>query len=484
VATGSRVLPEYYYLNVDEAHHMESATTNALSFKVTRSEVERTIRELGGTNAGVMGRLLSLGGKLLEPGQIAPLNKLVSEATDKAYQFQNLFKKFFITIDGFLEAMREGRKLGSYAHQVRILPATRTQPAWLEVELVWEDTQHALSPLMNTIEKLAKSLTEITENGEGEIEDLITNITNIYRRLSEYDTNLNALVFEPVAEQIYWAEINPNQNRITLEAAPLHVGALMEKHLWHEKTSVTMTSATLTTNGEFNFIRNRLNAFDADEISLGSPFDYETSTMLYIPDNIPEPSDRNGHQRAVQDALKELCIATGGRTLALFTSYAQLQSTSKAIAPALAEHGIVVYEQGQGASPRSLLESFKNSEQAVLLGTRAFWEGVDIPGDDLSVLAIVKLPFSVPSDPIVAARSETFEQPFYEYTIPEAILAFRQGFGRLIRTKNDRGVVAILDRRVLTKQYGKMFIDSLPPCQVEIGKIKDRPKAAVDWLGI
>ncbi len=131
-----------------------------------------------------------------------------------------------------------------------------------------------------------------------------------------------------------------------------------------------------------------------------------------------------------------------------------------------------------------LLETFKKSERAVLLGTRAFWEGVDVPGEALSVLAIVKLPFDVPSDPIVAARSETFDEPFYQYSIPEAILRFRQGFGRLIRTQSDRGVVAILDRRILSKQYGKLFIESLPECTIMTGRLDELPGEAVKWLGL
>jgi DNA polymerase-3 subunit epsilon/ATP-dependent DNA helicase DinG len=161
-----------------------------------------------------------------------------------------------------------------------------------------------------------------------------------------------------------------------------------------------------------------------------------------------------------------------------------LKKTSQAIGDRLADQGIAVYEQGQGASPHALLESFKTTEQAVLLGTRAFWEGVDVPGEALSVLVLIKLPFSVPSDPIVAARSETFEQPFYEYSIPDAILTFRQGFGRLIRSREDIGVVAIFDKRVLTKQYGKMFIDSLPQCTIQTGPVENLPKTATDWLGI
>jgi ATP-dependent DNA helicase DinG len=259
---------------------------------------------------------------------------------------------------------------------------------------------------------------------------------------------------------------------------------LMEQYLWHEKSSVIVTSATLTTNGSFDYIRGRLNAYDADELLLGSPFDYESSTLLYIPDNIPEPAQRHAYQAAVERGLINLSIATGGRLLALFTSYAQLQQTSRALAGPLGSRGIAVYEQGQGASPHALLESFKTADQAVLLGTRAFWEGVDIPGEALSVLALIKLPFSVPSDPIVAARSETFEQPFYEYNIPEAILTFRQGFGRLIRTQYDRGVVAVFDKRVISKQYGRMFTDSLPQCTTKVARIEDLPKSAVDWLGI
>lgn len=484
IATGSRVLPDYDYLIVDEGHHLESATTSALSFRVTQSDIERSLRELGGTNAGLLGRMLVVSKEILDPGQLAALDQIAQDSTDKAYQFQNSIKNFFISIDVFMEEQREGRQVGSYAHQERIIPATRTQPAWMDVEVAWEDAQGTLVSLTKNLEQVAQALSEMSESGLDEIDDLISNLTNVYRRLKEYDTNLNGLVFEPSPNHIYWTEISPNQKRITLEAAPLHIGELMEKHLWHEKTSITITSATLTTNGEFEYLRNRLQAYDADEIFLGSPYDYESSTLVYIPDNIPEPADRTGHQRAIEKGLIDLCIATGGRTLALFTSYVQLQNTSRAISQVLNDHGIIVYEQGQGASPHSLLESFKSADQAVLLGTRAFWEGVDVPGEALSVLAIIKLPFAVPSDPIVAARSETFEQPFYEYSIPEAILTFRQGFGRLIRSHEDRGVVVIMDRRVLTKQYGKMFTDSLPRCTMKVGRLDELPKIAADWLGI
>ena len=162
----------------------------------------------------------------------------------------------------------------------------------------------------------------------------------------------------------------------------------------------------------------------------------------------------------------------------------QLQETGRSITGPLAQEGIIVYEQGSGPSAHTLLKSFRQAEQAVLLGTRAFWEGVDIPGQDLSVLVIAKLPFKVPSDPIVAARSETYHDSFQEYMLPEAILSFRQGFGRLIRTKKDVGVVAIFDKRLLTKTYGNLFINSLPNCSIQQGFLADLPDEASRWLNI
>jgi DNA polymerase-3 subunit epsilon/ATP-dependent DNA helicase DinG len=175
--------------------------------------------------------------------------------------------------------------------------------------------------------------------------------------------------------------------------------------------------------------------------------------------------------------------ATGGRMLALFTSFAALKKAAQAITEPLARQDIFVYEHGEGASPNMLLESFKAAERAVLLGTRSFWEGVDVPGSALSILLIAKLPFDVPTDPLIAARSETYEDPFQEYLLPEAVLKFRQGFGRLIRTASDRGVVALLDRRVLSKQYGRYFLESLPRCTMRQGPAAGLAASAAKWLG-
>jgi ATP-dependent DNA helicase DinG len=484
IATGNRLLPDYEYLIIDEGHHLESATTSTLSFRITQNEIDRTLKELGSIKSGVLGRTLVLTRSLLEPGSYAPFENLVRQTTDKAILFQSQIKSFFSTIYQFLEEQRGGKPFGNYAHQERIINATRMQPAWLNVEVSWEQTDRAIKAFIQDLDSIGKALGELQEIGAENIEDTHTNVTNLRRRFTEFYTLINGLVFEPDNDMIYWISLDPRWRRITLEAAPLHIGTLMEKHLWHEKSSIIVTSATLATDGNFEYLKNRLNAWDADDISFGSPFDYENSTLLYIPDNIPEPSDKYGHQKAVNRGLTDLATSIGGRTLALFTSYAQLKTTSQAISKHLQKQGIEVFEQGSGASAHSLVEAFKNSDKAILLGTRSFWEGVDIPGDTLSALALIKIPFAVPSDPIVAARGETFDQPFYQYSIPEAILTFRQGFGRLIRHQQDRGIVAIFDKRVISKQYGQMFINSLPQCTLRAGPIENIGKEAEKWLGI
>jgi DNA polymerase-3 subunit epsilon/ATP-dependent DNA helicase DinG len=431
-----------------------------------------------------MGRLLSATQEILPPDDFAGMNHLVQDLTDLAFRFENLARQFFTALVQFLSEQREGRPIGLYAHQERILPATRTQPAWSNVEFVWEEAALTFNPLLDLLGRLILNLAELNDQlAEGD-DEIYGGLSNLYRRMGELRDNLNALVFEPDAGQIYWVDMQPSGYRLALNAAPLHIGPLMQTYLWNRKTSVVLTSATLTAAGEFEYIKGRLYAEDANELALGSPFDYENAALVYVTNDVPEPSDRQGHQRAIEIGLINLCKATGGRALVLFTSYEQLKRTSQAISPALAREDILVYEQGEGASPHSLLETFRTSSRAVLLGTRAFWEGVDVPGEALSILVIVKLPFDVPSDPIVAARAETFDDSFYQYSLPEAILRFRQGFGRLIRTQFDRGVVVILDRRIVSKRYGQTFIDSLPTCTVRVGPLANLPRAAAKWLNL
>jgi DNA polymerase-3 subunit epsilon/ATP-dependent DNA helicase DinG len=485
VITGNKVLPEYKYLIVDEAHHLESATTSALSFRTTQMDFSRMLREIGGSSSGLLGRLLTLlSHAALPPSDFAALNMAVHKITDSLFRLENSFADFVRSLDSFMVEQRDGQPVSGYGQQTRILPATRTLPSWSEVEIIWADTEENLTLVLKQLSELQKSINDGLDELPEEMEDTLGSLSSVYRRLVETQGYLDQLVNHPDSGYVYWVEILPNSYRVAIQVAPLHIGPMMEQYLWHEKEAVILTSATLTTNNDFDYIRNRLNADEAEELVLGSPFDFENSTLLYLVNDIPEPAEANAYQRDVDSAIIRLAKATGGRMLALFTSYAQLKRTSQNIAPAMADAGIQVYEQGEGASTNTLLETFRGADKAVLLGTRAFWEGVDIPGEALSVLVIVKLPFDVPSDPVIAARSETFEDPFNEYNLPEAILRFRQGFGRLIRTQSDRGVVVILDKRVLTKKYGRQFIESLPLCTKKVGSTLDLPAATVKWLNI
>jgi DNA polymerase-3 subunit epsilon/ATP-dependent DNA helicase DinG len=483
VATGSKVLPEYSHLIIDEGHHLETATTNALSFKLNQFDLERLMKEVGGSSSGVLGRLLTECKEALRPSDFGLLQKNVSRTTDMAFRIEQMSREFFNIVAEFARQQREGQQPSNYSWQMRVLPATRTLPGWDEVEVAWDSTGETLRMLMISLGEIHKAAGELYAEGFENLEDLMSDIGNLVRRITEAEANISGMISKPTQGMVYWIEVQPNGNRLSLNAAPLSVASLVEKYLWHEKRAVILTSATLTAHGEFQYLRNTLGADEADEMQLGSPYDYESAALLYIANDIPEPNV-NGYQQALDRALVATAKATGGRMLVLFTSYAALKKTAQNITGPLAREDIYVYEQGDGASPNALLESFKATDRAVLLGTRSFWEGVDVPGASLSIVVLTKLPFDVPTDPLIAARSEMYEDSFQQYYLPEAILKFRQGFGRLIRTASDRGIVAILDRRVLTKQYGRLFLESLPRCTARQGPATSLASQASKWLGM
>ncbi|MGB8981909.1 MAG: helicase C-terminal domain-containing protein [Anaerolineales bacterium] len=483
VATGSKVLPEYSHLIVDEGHHLETATTNALSFKLNQYDVERMMKEVGSSSAGVLGRLLTETQETLRPADFGLLQQRVSRATDLAFRVEQINREFFNILGEFTKLQREGQPSSTYAWQARVLPSTRTLPGWDEVEIAWDTAGETLRLLMTSLAEIYKGASELYAEGYDNLEDVMGDISNLARRITEAETNITGMIGKPTQGMVYWIEVQPNGNRLSLNAAPLSVASLVEKYLWHEKRAVILTSATLTAHGEFQYLRNTLGADEADEMQLGSPYDYESAALLYIANDIPEPNV-SGYEQALDRTLIATAKATGGRMLVLFTSYAALKKTAKNITGPLAREDIFVYEQGDGASPNALLESFKATDRAVLLGTRSFWEGVDVPGDSLSIVVLTKLPFDVPTDPLIAARSEMYDDSFQQYYLPEAILKFRQGFGRLIRTASDRGVVAILDRRVLTKQYGRLFLESLPRCTARKGPAGSLASQAAQWLGM
>jgi DNA polymerase-3 subunit epsilon/ATP-dependent DNA helicase DinG len=275
-------------------------------------------------------------------------------------------------------------------------------------------------------------------------------------------------------------EVNEGVTEVSLVAAPLFVNETLETELVHGKRSVIFTGATLRTGSGFSFIRDRLGLWDVTASTVDSPFDYRKSTLLYLPSDLPEPNQSH-FQQAVDQAIIKAAVASSGATLALFTSYAQLRATAEAIRAPLDRLGITVLQHGTSSRQR-LLREYREADKAVLLGTRSFWEGIDFPGDELRCLLIVRLPFAVPSDPLVAARSAELDNAFRDYTLPDAILRFRQGFGRLIRRATDRGVVVVLDSRVWRKEYGQAFLESLPECTTRHAPLANLDAEISRWL--
>jgi DNA polymerase-3 subunit epsilon/ATP-dependent DNA helicase DinG len=478
VAVQNRALPEYRFLIVDEAHHLESATTNGLSFRTDRYAIRGLLESVGRIQGEVVARCRAAE---LDEEIMDILRDITGRIGRGVNRAQQALDDFFYCLETFMEEARQGRAGSRYAYRLRVTSAQRVQPSWDAVEIAWDDANVPLYTVSQGLEQLAGGLDDLDELGVRDVEALQIELLAVARRLAEIVGHLNTFVTQPTSQTIYWLRAGPGDRPTSLHAAPLHVGPLVEEYLFYKKESVILTSATLRTGESFDFLRERLHAWDADELAVDSPFDYESSTLVYLLDDIPEPG-QTGYQRSVEEGMLALFKATQGRALGLFTSYSQLRATTRAITAPLNKAGITVLTQGKGLSRNTLLENFRATERAVLLGTRSFWEGVDVPGEALSCLAIAKLPFNVPTDPVFAARSETFEVPFFDYAVPEAVLRFLQGFGRLIRTRTDRGVVAIFDRRLVSKSYGPIFVDSLPGPTVQRGPLTLLPKSAAKWL--
>jgi DNA polymerase-3 subunit epsilon/ATP-dependent DNA helicase DinG len=388
-------------------------------------------------------------------------------------------RDLFEDLARFVAEHRDAR--GRYDYRVRLTRDLRIQPAWEHVELTWTVVSDDIALAETELERVIDVLRDFEGLGIPGHEDLVQEGVGLLKQLRETRGQIEAILLSPDPGAVTWIQERARSSELLLCAVPLRVGHLVEQHLLWQKEAVVFTSATLRANSEFTYIKERLGAADAEELAVGSPFDYESQVLLYLPTDIPEPNEPS-HQERLNQALVELASATQGRMLVLFTSYRQLRAVHDAIRHPLSQRQVTVYAQGLGASRSQLLDSFRTTPKAVLLGTRSFWEGVDVPGEALSCLVLTKLPFAVPTDPVFAARSAEMDDPFGQYAVPDAILRFRQGFGRLIRTRSDRGIVVVTDVRVQTKGYGAMFVDSLPKCTTVRGPIADLPDQATRWL--
>ena len=306
------------------------------------------------------------------------------------------------------------------------------------------------------------ALTDL-EHALSHLPDASEDMLAIGRRAAEIRDQLTFLMAASDPDFVYFLEVR--RKGVFLRAAPIDVSRIVRDALLQRNQGTVLTSATLTVDGSFEYIRGRLGLADAFEVRLPSEFDFRTQAVLYLPKHMPDPR-RDTFTASVASELMSLLALTEGRAFVLFTSYANLRAVHAQLASRLPYPLLV-----QGTAPRTvLLREFRTTPHAVLLATSSFWQGVDVAGDALSCVVIDKLPFASPGDPITSARMEAITtrggDAFGEYQVPLAILALLQGLGRLIRHRQDRGVLALLDPRVRTKGYGARFLASLPPAPV------------------
>ena len=417
----SPLLPNYGAVVIDEAHTLENNACDHLGLHVSKSGI-----------IGVLNRLFnpdSARGLLMRSGSgTLDLRAQVSDVRDEAYAYFSFYENMLTS---------------KYETALKV-----PQPDMCS-------------------EKLTRMLAALVLKLDAFIEDeedntFKTELQSQCSRLREYIDAVSAFHHQTIPDAVYYIE--SDRNSVTLHGAPLNVSDLLRSALFDQKFPVILCSATLTFRGRFDYFWNRTGYSGGDGLRLDSPFSPEQATV-YLAKNIPDPSSRD-FVPALIDEIPRFVNLTDGKAFVLFTSYQALKQCAERLRGEFQNRNWQLLVQGENMTRSQLLKEFKEDINSVLFGTDSFWTGVDVPGDALSNVIVTKLPFAVPSHPLIAARMAKIEasgaSSFSEYSLPEAVLKFRQGIGRLIRSRSDRGVIVILDRRVTSKGYGRLFLDAMP----------------------
>jgi DNA polymerase-3 subunit epsilon/ATP-dependent DNA helicase DinG len=306
------------------------------------------------------------------------------------------------------------------------------------------------------------------------------NVTAVQESIEETRRGLRVGIPEPEDGMVCRLSSRPPHGPIAVSGAPPAVGPSLRETLFEREHCVVLTSGTLADEGRFDRVRETLGVDSGNEVALGSPFDFKKAALVLVPGDIPEPN-RPGFNEAVAQAIKDVSTLVRDRTLVLFTSNSALNTTRSAIRSSLQAQKIKVVAQGIDGPPHRVMRALDADKATVALGAASLWEGVDLEESSIGVLMMARLPFPVPSDPVFSARSELYDDGFGDYAVPSAVLRFRQGCGRLIRSRADRGVFVVLDSRMATRGYGAAFRDALPGCDVEIVRASELAARVSRW---